>query len=173
MNELERWVNFFLLMAAASSTLIGLSFVVITLAAERRPEHSAKIPIYITPPFIGYSAVLFLAALLIFPNHTRFTAALSMWVVGGIGLVYSGSFLVRPGVWKSYFEQHDFIAYAAIPFAAYGAVIWGGVLTYYDPTNGLTLVAVGMLCLLANAIRNSWAIAVGVVSRPSGSEDSK
>jgi hypothetical protein len=96
-----------------------------------------------------------------------------MWIVGSIGLIYSGSFLVRPGVWKSYFERHDFIAYAAIPFAAYGAVIWGGILVSHTSPNGLTLVAVGMLCLLANAIRNSWAIAIGVVSRPSGGEDSK
>lgn len=33
MNELERWANFFLLMAAAAATLIGLLLVVITLGA--------------------------------------------------------------------------------------------------------------------------------------------
>lgn len=173
MNELERWANFFLLISAASSTLIGLLFVVITLAAERRPGHTAKIPIYLTPPFIGYSSVLFLAALLIFPNHTRFTASLCMWIVGGIGSVYSGSFLVRPIVWKSYFELHDFIAYAAIPFAAYGVIIWGGVLTSQDSASGLTLAAAGMLGLLGNAIRNSWAIAVGVVVTPAADQGSK
>ncbi len=46
MNELERWVNFYLLMSAAAATLLGLMFVVITLAAERaRPGDAAKIPI--------------------------------------------------------------------------------------------------------------------------------
>ena len=33
MNELERWANFYLTMSAAAATLLGLMFVVITLAA--------------------------------------------------------------------------------------------------------------------------------------------
>ena len=32
MNELERWANFYLTMSAAAATLLGLMFVVITLA---------------------------------------------------------------------------------------------------------------------------------------------
>ena len=43
MNELERWANFHLLMSAAAATLLGLMFVVITLAAERRQGDAAKI----------------------------------------------------------------------------------------------------------------------------------
>ena len=35
MNEFERWANFYLLMAAAAATLLGLMFVVIALTAER------------------------------------------------------------------------------------------------------------------------------------------
>jgi hypothetical protein len=40
MNELGlllgRWANFYLITSAAAATLIGLLFVIITLAAERR-----------------------------------------------------------------------------------------------------------------------------------------
>jgi hypothetical protein len=50
MNELERWANFYLLISAAAATLLGLMFVVITLAAERRSGDAAKIHIYLTPP---------------------------------------------------------------------------------------------------------------------------
>ena len=45
MNELERWANFYLTMSAAAATLLGLMFVVITLAAERRLGGAAKIPL--------------------------------------------------------------------------------------------------------------------------------
>jgi hypothetical protein len=48
MNELERWANFYLLMAAAAATLIGLLFVVITLAAERMPLKERKKPLRFT-----------------------------------------------------------------------------------------------------------------------------
>ena len=65
------------------------------------------------------------------------------------------------------------IVYAAFPFAAFAVLVWGGVLVSYDHPRGLTLVAAGMLLLLAVAIRNSWAIAVGVVSTPRGQQDSK
>jgi|SRR5450432_23489 len=70
MNELERRANFYLLMSAAAATLLGLMFVVITLAAERRQGDAAKIPIYLTPTVIYFVSVLFLAALLTIPNHT-------------------------------------------------------------------------------------------------------
>jgi hypothetical protein len=67
---------------------------------------------------------------------------------------------------KRFDELHDRIAYAIVPFAAYGLLVLGGVLLLRHPQRGLTLVAVGMLSLLAVAIRNSWAIAVTVVSTP-------
>jgi hypothetical protein len=91
MNELERWTNFYILMSAASATLIGLLFVVITVAAERGLEGKSKIPVYLTPTVIYFASVLFLAALLTFPNHTQFTATLCICFVGVVGVVYSGS----------------------------------------------------------------------------------
>src|SRR5271157_860688 len=90
---LERWANFYLLTSAAAATLIGLLFVVITLAAERRAEEvegAAKIHVYLTPTVMYFASVLNLAALLTFPNHTRLTATLCIWLVGVVGLVYSG-----------------------------------------------------------------------------------
>ena len=172
MNELEplleRWANFYLITSAAAATLIGLLFVVITLAAERRVADTAKIHIYLTPTIVYYASVLGVAALLTFPNHTRLTATLCIYLVGVVGLVYSGSFFIGRGVKKSYCERRDLIHHAVFPFAAYGLLVLGGVVLLHDPQRGLTLVAVGMLSLLAVAIRNSWAIAVGVVStRPS------
>lgn len=173
MHELERWANFYLLMSAAAATLLGLMFVVITLAAERRPGDAAKIPLYLTPTVIYFASVLYLAALLTFPNHTRLTASLCTCLVGVAGLVYSGSFLIGRGGKKNYYGLHDRIVYAVVPFAAYGLHVFGGVLFFHAPQRGLTLVAASMLSLLAVAIRNSWAIAIDVVSTPPRRENSK
>ena len=174
MNELERWANFYLLMSAAAATLIGLLFVVITLGAERIVEDgTAKIRMYLTPTVLYFASALFLAAILTFPNHTRFTASLCICLVGVAGLVYSGSFLIGRGGKKNYYGLQDRIVYAALPFAAYGMHVFGGVLFFEAPQRGLTLVAAGMLSLLAVAIRNSWAIAIDVVSTPRGQQNSK
>jgi hypothetical protein len=168
MNELdlllERWANFYLITSAAAATLIGLLFVVITLAAERMPlEETAKIRIYLTPTVVYFASVLGTAALLTFPNHTPFTATLCICLAGVAGLVYSGFSLIGDAQ-KSYYERRDLIPFAVLPFAAYGLLVWGGVLLLHHPQRGLTLVAVGMLSLLTLGIRNSWAIAIGIVS---------
>jgi hypothetical protein len=174
MNELERWANFYLLMSAAAATLIGLLFVVITLGAERIvQDDTAKIRMYLTPTVLYFATVLLLAALLTFPNHTQFSASICICFVGVAGLIYSGSFLVGRRHKKNYYGLQDRIVYAVLPFAAYGLQVFGGVLFFHAPQRGLTLVAAGMLSLLALAIRNSWAIAVDVVSHPRGRQNSK
>ncbi len=178
MNELERWANFYLLTSAAAATLIGLLFVIITLAAERGVKWEDgtakinKINMYLTPTVIYFASVLFLAALLTFPNHTRFTATLSICLAGVVGSVYSGTSLIGGGDKKSFEERQDLISYAIVPFVAYGLLVVGAVLLLHHPQRGLTFVAVGMLTLLTLGIRNSWAIAIDVSTRP-GRQNSK
>src|SRR5208282_1034845 len=103
---------------------------------------------YLTPTVVYFASVLFPAALLTFPNHTRLTATLCICLAGVAGLVYSASFLIRRGVEKSYYELHDRIAYAVVPFVVYGIIVLGGVLLLHNPQRGLTLAAAGMLSLL-------------------------
>ena len=172
MNELERWATFYLLTAAAAAQFIGLLFVVITLGAERRRRaDSYRISIYLTPTVILFAHVLFLGALLTLPNHNRLTAILCICFGGVIGLVYSGRSLIGGGK-KSFIEPRDRIPYAIFPCAACGLLVLGGVLILHAPQIGLTLVAAGILLLLALAIRNSWAIAINIVSTPRGGKNS-
>ena len=74
---------------------------------------------------------------------------------------------------KNYYELRELFPYAIFPFAAYGLLILGGVLLLHDPQRGLTLVTAGMLSLLTVAIRNSWAIAIWVVSSKTEKEKLK
>jgi hypothetical protein len=171
MNEvqlaLERWANFYLTMAAASATLIGLLFVVIALVtggiAKDAADGTAKIRVYLTPTVVYFASVLFVAALLTFPNHTRLTAVLCICIAGVAGLLYSGWFLAG-GDKRSYHERLDRIPYAVLPFSAYGLLVLGGVLLLQDTQRGLTFAAIGIMLLLAIGIRNSWAAAAAIVS---------
>jgi hypothetical protein len=164
---LERWASFYVTMSAAAATLIGLLFVVIALAGggsvKDASEGMAKIRVYLTPTIIYFASVLFVAALLIFPNHSRLTAGSCIAIAGVAGLLYSGWFLVG-GDKRSYYKRLDRVPYAVLPFAVYGVLGWGGVMLLRDMMGGLTLAAIGMLLLLAVGIRNSWAIAIAIVS---------
>jgi hypothetical protein len=166
--SLERWANFYLVASTAAATLLGLLFILITLASERRPKEQAGIRLYLTPTVVLFGSVLCLAALLTFPTQSRFTASLCAYLVGGAGILYSASLLViRDGGQKPRWDNPlDVVMYVALPCVAYGLLISGGALLTHSASHGLVLVAVGMLSLIVLAVRNSWAIAVDVVSTP-------
>jgi hypothetical protein len=170
MNELERWANFYLLTSAAAATLIGLLFVVITLASARRLKDASKIRIYLTPTIIYFASVLFIAAILTIPEHTHFSAAFCVCMIGVTCLAYSGTHLVRRDLKHTYYVKLDRIPYAGFPFAAYGILVLGGILLLHNPQFGLTLIATSVLSLLAVAIRNTWSIAVNLISNPHDSD---
>lgn len=161
--HLEQWANFYVITSAAAATLLGLLFVIITLAAERgRREDAPKIRIYLTPVVIYFSSVLLLSALLIVPNQTPVSALVCICLEGVAGLGYAGFLAIRRGTF--YQSRSDLFPYAVFPLAAYALMVAGGVLLLSKPHIGLDLVAAAMLVLLAIGIRNSWSIATTIVS---------
>jgi hypothetical protein len=164
--RLEEWSNFYVITSAAAATLLGLLFVVITLAAGRRLKYTTPhIRLYLTPAVIYFSSVLLMSALLTVPNQTRLTAVICICLEGAVGLGYSGSLAIRRGAGSAFYEaRSDLFPYVLFPFAAYALMVAGGLLLLRRPEIGLDLVAAGMLVLLGIAIRNSWSIAVTIVS---------
>jgi len=161
---LERWANFYLIATTAAATLIGLLFILITLAVDKRPKDVGKVGLYLTPTVVYFITVLLLAAVMTFPNQSRFSATLCICGSGALGLLYSVSMVVRK---EKFLRRRDAFTYVACPLVAYGTLLWGGVILERSVQRGLTLVAVGMLALITLAVRNSWSIAVDVVSSPS------
>ncbi len=153
-------------MSAAAATLIGLLFVVIALVTsgtvKDAADGAAKIRVYLTPTVVYFASVLFVAAILIFPIHTRLTAVLCICIAGVAGLLYTGSTLIG-GDKQNYYKRLDLVPYAGLPFSAYGLLVFGGVVLLHDTEHGLTFAAIGMLILLAIGIRNSWAIAIAII----------
>jgi len=161
----EQWANFYVITSAAAATLLGLLFVVITLAAERGRKDTPTIRIYLTPAVIYFSSVLLMSALLTIPNQTRLTAVICICLEGIAGLGYSGSLAIRRGAGSAFYEQRsDLFPYVVFPLAAYALMVAGGLLLLPRAQIGLDLVAAGMLVLLGIAIRNSWSIAITIVS---------
>jgi len=167
--RLDAWGNFYLATSAAAATLVGLLFVVITLAADRQPGESERIRVYLTPTVVYFVSVLLLAVALTFPTHTRLSATLCCGNAGGIGIVYAVSVLRHA---KRFRERVDRWHYALVPAAAFALLVAGAAILYTSQHGtGLTVVAAAMLALLVVGIRNSWAIAVTIVSPRSRSGD--
>ena len=167
MTGLETWGNFYLVSSAAAATLVGLLFVVLTLAAERMPGSEAKrIRTYLTPSVFQLALVLVLAALLTFPAHSRLSITVVCCAIGTFGLGYAVSVLLVGVRGHSFREPSDVVHYTVLPATAYAALVLGGALisTRATPGAGLTCVASGVLGLIACALRNSWSVAVSVAS---------
>jgi hypothetical protein len=164
--QLEQWANFYVVTSATAATLLGLQFVVITLGSAQKSRDARKVRIYLTPVIICFSSVLLTSALLAIPNQTTLSTVICLYLVGIAGLVYSSSLAVRrDGNTPSYESRAHLFPYAFIPFAANALMLVGGLLLLLAaPPIGLDFVAAGLLLLLGIGIRNSWAIAVDIVS---------
>ena len=74
--QLDRWANFYVITSTAAVTLVGLLFVVITLAAGRASVSDAgKIRVYLTPTVVYLASVLYFAAVLTFPLNRGYRQA--------------------------------------------------------------------------------------------------
>lgn len=167
---LSRWANFYLLVSSAAATLIGLLFVVVTLAATRKLENQAlQIQQYLTPNIVYFASVLATSALLMIPNHTRYTAAFSIGCIAVTGLLYSARLLIGQRRASSYAKWGGLISYVVVPLCAYGLFLAGALLLLSYSQCGLLFVGVGMLSLLVLAIRNTYALTIDVVSGTSSS----
>jgi len=162
--QFEQWANFYMITSAAAATLLGLLFVAITLAAERGRKDISSLKTYLTPTVVYFTSVLLMSATLCIPTQTRLTTVICICFGSIAGLAYAVSLLIRRGASVSFYERSDLFPYVVFPLAAYALILAGGLLLPRTPQIGPNLVAAGMLWLLGIAIRNSWAIAITIVS---------
>jgi hypothetical protein len=159
---LQQWSSFFSITAAASATLLGLLFVVITIAPGIGRQLASKSKVYLTPAVIYLTSVLIMSALLTIPNQTRLSAVICISIMCVFGLLYIGSLTVmRSEVYESRFDRYR---YAVVPLLAYVVLFSGGLVLRRSGQIGLDVVAAGMVMLLNAAIQNSWSIAISIIS---------
>jgi len=159
---LQQWSSFFSITSAASATLLGLLFVVITIAPGVGRHLASKSRVHLTPAVIYLTSVLIMSAVLTIPNHTPLSAFICISIMCVFGLLYIGSLAVlRSQLYQGGFERYR---YAGVPLLAYAVLLSGGVALRRGGQVGLDLVAAGMVILLNAAIQNSWSIAISILS---------
>jgi hypothetical protein len=169
---LTDWQSFYVLVGSSAAALIGLTFVVITLAADRgelAPSASAQLwglRVFITPTAVHFGAALWLAALMSIPGQTAVSLEVLLASTGVAGLLYCAALLRRMlGSLSGYRPfASDWIWSVVLPLVAYMALAATGFMMPYRPAPALYLVGGVVLLLLFIGVHNAWDVVAWVTT---------
>lgn len=161
-QRLEGWHDFYLLIGGASATLMGLTFVAVTLGPKIVAEQTpTAVRAFITPTVAFFATILLEALALLIPHAPGLTVAV-LAAIGLIGLIY----LPMTGVhrqWREFeLEIDDFAWYVAWPYVAYVVVLATAVGMWRGALWAPYAAAASVLLFLIVAIRNAWDIVITI-----------
>jgi len=176
MSQLAEWKDFYVIVGSAAAVLIGLQFVVLTIAPTRPGSRSPELGSAVaTPTVVHLGTVLLLAALVAAPWKSVSSVAVLNILIGLAGLAYMIFVLRRMQLQTDYepvFE--DWLFHILLPFAAYTILTIAAVFSISYEHYGLFGVAAAALLLLFIAIHNAWdSIAYLVFTHGAEAKDEK
>jgi hypothetical protein len=172
---LAGWDNFLVIAGSSAAALTGLTFIVITLAAQANRVNPNGLKIFITPTIVHFTVVLGFSAFLSMPHHTTLSLCLSLAIAGVLGLIYVATIAAGiRGMASAYVPVHeDWLWNVFFPAIAYGTWLAAAVLIWRAPHAVLYAVAAVLVLLMLIGIHNAWDIAVWNSTReePEGSKE--
>ena len=162
LSALTDWANFYVITGSAAAGLMGLTFVVIALAANRSGMTAAGMRAFVTPTIVHFGTVIALAAFLSVPRQNVMSLSLGFGAAGVAGLVYGGVAAVSMRRLGSIYVPvgEDWLWHVALPTLIYGALLVMAFLTRRRMEHSLYGVAVASLLLLFIGIHNATDVAV-------------
>lgn len=166
---LADWQSFYTLVGSSAGALTGLTFVVITISAERGDETGSAstrltgLRVFITPTAVHFGAALWMSALLCIPGQTAFTLAVLLVATGVAGLIYCATLISRMLGFSSVAYKpfsSDWIWNVVLPVLAYLALAVTGAALPYEVAPCLYAVSAAVLLLLFIGIHNAWDVVV-------------
>ncbi len=169
---LTDWQSFYVLLGSSAAALTGLTFVVVTISAERgdltgsASTRLTGLRVFITPTAVHFSEALWLSALMCIPGHTVVSLEVLLTVTGLAGLIYWATLLRR--LFDRAFDYRPFISdwiwNFVLPVVAYLALTVTGLLVPYQPAASLYAVGGVVLVLLFIGIHNAWDVVVWITT---------
>lgn len=160
------------MLGSSSAALTGLTFVVITISAERGDLTGSALArltglrVFITPTAVHFCAALWLSALMCIPGQTALTLAVLLAATGAAGLIYCAALLRR--MLASSFGYNPFLSdwiwNAVLPVTGYLALAATGLALPYEPATCLYAVSGVVLLLLFIGIHNAWDVVVWITT---------
>jgi hypothetical protein len=159
---LAGWDNFYVIIGGAAGGLTGLTFVVITLAADAHRVAPVAVKGFVTPIIVHFGAVLALAAYISMPRHTVVSLSLGLGAVGLAGLIYIAAITLAIHRMKGDYTPvlEDWIWNVVLPALCYAALLSCAFLFSTRPKECSYGVAAAIMLLMIVGIHNAWDIAV-------------
>lgn len=165
---LTDWQSFYVLVGSSAAALTGLTFIVITIAADNNDiagSASARLSglrVFITPTAVHFGSALWLSALMSIPGHSALSLQVLLTGTGVAGLIYCASLLRRMLAGLSGYRPFlsDWVWSAVLPLLAYSALTATGLMMPRQAAICLYGVSGVVLLLLFIGIRNAWDVVV-------------
>jgi hypothetical protein len=163
-QDLREWHDFYLLMGAASGTLLGAMFVVASIGTGfLTADRADSVRTFITPTVMNVSFVLIACALLVTPAMVWWGLCVLTGFSGLGGLTYMA--LIGRKIWLRHIDPSDRFWHGFVPTAGCLVIMAASVLAALQRDAAVELLATALLVLLIAAIRNASDLIVFLVSR--------
>jgi hypothetical protein len=167
MESLKEWHDFFVVLGAASGSLIGAMFVVVSIGSGIVTEDRAlEGRIFLTPTIVHLALVLAVCTFVLVPSLTPAAFAWALGVVGFLFLGYAGRNVFHIGR-RSPVEHVDRLWYGVVPALAYLILIGSVVLMLLPRPGAMEMLAVALALLVVASIRNAWDLILYFVQKQS------
>lgn len=164
MHALETWHDFFVLVGTAGATLLALLFVAVSLGAGFLSDGRADATrAFFSPVVVHFSAVFFLSAIALVPNHGPLFLAVVIGACALVGLgvsLYATVQLLRHD-WTRYKQDH--LGYGLLPTVSYIALLVAAAMICARYKSAVDVLAGALLVLLLVNVRNAWDLTLSMV----------
>lgn len=169
-EALEKWHDFFIVLGAAASTLIGAMFVVVSIASGLVKGSELTSRIFVTPTIVHLAFVLMSCAFTLVPSVNRLTFGATVGVAGIVFLGYAGRnmFHIRR---RGALEWSDHLWYGICPVIAYLLLIVGALLVLEAAQSAVETLGVALALLVISGIRNAWDLILFFLERQGGDRE--
>jgi hypothetical protein len=171
MPALAHWHEFYILLGTAAATLLALLYVAVSLGAgflsERR---TAPTRAFFSPVVVHFTAVFFVSALALVPEHgADFYAELiaGCAVIGGAVAAFATVQILRHD-WTRYLQDH--FGYGIGPALCYVALLVAAGLIETGHDAAFDLLGAALIALLIVNVRNAWDLTLSMVQRQTSRE---
>jgi len=162
---LGAWENFYVIVGSSAAALTGLTFIVITIAADHRRDNSPGVRLkglraFITPTVVYFGTALWLSALMTVPRQTPLSLSLCIGITGVLGIIYCGRVIYWMFAVSSDYKPFlsDWVWNAILPPTAFALLVVAGILGTAHAAWLLYAVGGVTLLLLFVGIHNAWDV---------------
>jgi hypothetical protein len=159
---LTGWDNFYVIAGGAAGGLTGLTFVVISLAADAHRVKDVAVKAFVTPTIVHFGCVLALAAYVTMPRHTVISLSVGLGLIGLAGLAYVGTIAMAIHRLRGDYTPvlEDWLWNVVFPALCFSILLATAMLFSIMPRQCPYGLAAAIILLMIVGIHNAWDIAV-------------